>query len=106
MSGGTPAEAFAWEDGGWSRRLVTRCALARVCGACGTPLGRPIAFLGDAEETARNAFHAPPMHRACAEGLQGPVGATHLVLTAGFEFVRPGADDPDTRVRCAPNSLL
>ncbi|MCW2543217.1 MAG: hypothetical protein JWM40_769, partial [Frankiales bacterium] len=29
-----------------------------------------------------------------------------LVLTAGFEFVRPGRDDVDPEPRFAPNQLL
>jgi hypothetical protein len=90
-----------------SRRRVTQCALSRTCGACGESLGRPVAFLGSTEEQAANAFHAPPLHVACARRLQGTAaGLDVLVTTAGFEFERPGGDDPDRRVRMLPNSLL
>jgi hypothetical protein len=90
-----------------SRSRVTRSALSRVCGACDDSLGRPIAFLGTAEEQARNAFHAPPLHLACAQRLQGTEpGLDVLVTTAGFEFERPARDDLDQRVRFVPNSLL
>jgi hypothetical protein len=90
-----------------SRKRVTQCALSRICGACDESLGRPIAFLGTAEEQARNEFHAPPLHLACAERLRGSApGLDVLVTTAGFEFERPGRDDLDPRVRFRPNSVL
>jgi hypothetical protein len=92
-----------------SRRWVTQCALSRICGCCGESLGRPIAFLGTTEEVGRNAFHLPPMHTACAEDLRRAPAADprwELTLTAGFEFVRPGRDDPDPRPTFQPNSLL
>ncbi|MBZ5737574.1 hypothetical protein [Nocardioides mangrovi] len=88
-----------------SKRWVTQCALSRICGVCGESLGRPIAFLGTADEVARNAFHLPPMHLACATDL-GERDETEMVRTAGFEFVRPGRDDPDQRPRFEPNSVL
>ena len=88
-----------------SRRWATQCALSRICGVCGEPLGRPIAFRGTPREVGRNAFHLPPMHVACAATLrQRP--ETELVTTAGFEFVRPGRDDEDKRPTFQPNSLL
>ena len=72
-------------------------------------LGRPIAFLGTADEVARNAFHLPPMHVACAEDLRSGPGADptwQLVTTSGFEFVRPAREDLDQTPRFEPNSLL
>ena len=91
------------------RRWVTQCALSRVCGGCAMSLGRPIAFLGTAGEVARNAFHLPPMHLACAEELRRTPGADpdwQLVTTSGFEFVRPNREDLDQQPRFEPNSLL
>ena len=91
------------------RAWVTQCALSRICGGCAMSLGRPIVFLGTAEEVARNAFHLPPMHHDCAEELRGsPDGdpSWELVTTAGFEFVRPGRDELETRPTFQPNSLL
>ena len=91
------------------RRWVTQCALSRVCGGCARSLGRPIAFLGTAREVARNAFHLPPMHLACAEELRRTPGADpawQLVTTSGFEFVRPNREDLDQQPRFEPNSLL
>jgi hypothetical protein len=87
----------------WEKAWVTRCALSRICGVCSEPLGRPIAFVGSDEEIARNAFHAPPMHQACAEEV---VGAGRVVLTSGFEFVRPNREDLDRHPTFQPNSLL
>ena len=101
-------------------RRVTQCALSRVCGVCGSSLGRPIAFLGSQQEAARNAFHFPPAHLDCAErllaevdravvgvlGQDEPLAGWALVTTGGFEFVRPGRDDVDRRPVFEPNSLL
>jgi hypothetical protein len=86
------------------RSWVTRCALSRICGVCAEPLGRPIAFVGSAEEVGRNAFHLPPLHLDCAQVLVGET--THVVTTAGFEFVRPAKEDLDKRPTFQPNSLL
>ncbi|MGI8646319.1 MAG: hypothetical protein ACR2JD_08380 [Nocardioides sp.] len=100
--------SFAWGpsldelDG----RRVTQCALSRICGSCGTPLGRPIAFVGTAAEVGRNAFHAPPLHVSCGQSLVGERAEWSLVTTAGFEFVRPGREDDDRRPTFWPNSLL
>ncbi len=91
------------------RRRVTQCALSRVCGACAEQLGRPVVFLGDPDEVARNAFHAPPLHEECAQALVGAPGADPrwgVVRTAGFEFVRPGRDEVEDRPTFQPNSLL
>ena len=88
-------------------------------------LGRPVAFLGTPEEVARNAFHLPPMHLACAEELRrdagrrpGLAGGHHLRLRVrppGPRGPRPGArgssrtrcsDPPEQpRVRCYRRSL-
>jgi len=98
-------EAFRVRD----RRWVIQCALSRVCGCCAMSLGRPIAFLGTSDEVARNAFHLPPMHLACAQELRRTPGADpawRLVTTSGFEFVRPARDDLDPEPRFEPNSLL
>jgi len=86
------------------RAWVTRCALSRICGVCAEPLGRPIAFVGSAEEVGRNAFHLPPLHLDCAQVLVGE--ATQVVTTSGFEFVRPAKEDLDRRPTFQPNSLL
>ena len=91
------------------RSWVTQCALSRICGGCAMSLGRPIVFLGTAEEIDRNAFHLPPMHRECAEELVASSCADpewQLVTTAGFEFVRPAQEDEDRRPTFQPNSLL
>jgi hypothetical protein len=91
------------------RAWVTQCALARICGGCAMSLGRPVVFLGTAEEAARNAFHLPPMHQACAEELRRAPGADpewELVATSGFEFVRPSPDEVEDRPTFQPNSLL
>lgn len=98
---------FAWENGRVTRRMVVRCALARVCGACGRPLGRPIVFVGTPEEVARNTFHLPPLHAECADTVSDLVGSpTEVVQTSGFEFIRPVAGDVDPEPRYQPNSVL
>ena len=102
------------------KRRVTQCALSRICGVCGSGLGRPIAFLGSPREVGRNAFHFPPAHLACVQALLEevrdlPVGvlgqdepppAWEIVTTAGFEFVRPSSQDLDRRPTFQPNSIL
>ncbi len=117
MSGaGAPAGApFAWQtaaDGSLGDLVgarVTQCALSRICGVCAQSLGRPVVFLGTADEVGRNAFHAPPLHERCATSLPSWAGADpgwHSVRTAGFEFVRPVREDVDRRPTFQPNSLL
>ena len=86
------------------RKWVTQCALSRICGVCSRPLGRPIAFVGTAEEVGRNAFHLPPLHLECTSALVDDT--TQVVTTAGFEFVRPAKEDLDKRPTFQPNSLL
>ena len=101
------------------KRRVTQCALSRVCGVCGSGLGRPIAFLGSSYEVGRNAFHFPPCHLACAEALieayagvdqpvlgQAEVVSWVLVTTASFEFVRANREDLDRWPTFQPNQIL
>lgn len=105
---------FAWdaEGGGLGDlvgRRVTQCALSRICGVCAESLGRPVVFVGTPEEVGRNAFHAPPLHRACADDLlRSPYADPRwqAVATSGFEFVRPAREDLDKRPTFQPNSLL
>ena len=89
-----------------NRKRVVQCALSRICGSCAEGLGRPIAFVGTADEVGRNAFHFPPMHLACARALAARLEGTVVVTTAGFEFVRPRREDDDKRPTFQPNSLL
>lgn len=101
------------------RRRVTQCALSRICGVCGSGLGRPIAFLGSQLEVDRNGFHFPPAHDDCVRALldsladvsvpvldQDEVVDWVVVSVAGFEYVRPGRDDLDKRARFEPNSFV
>lgn len=98
---------FAWPEGDLDRRRVVQCALSRVCGGCGASLGRPIAFVGTAEEVARNAFAGPPLHEDCAHQLAGlGWGGSEIVRTGGFEFVRPTGIDLDKSPRFVPNSII
>jgi hypothetical protein len=87
---------------------------------CGSALGRPIAFLGSADEADRNAFHFPPCHLECARAMleavaevQVPVlglvvarPAWVLTTTAAFEFVRPSRGDADPRPTFQPHEVL
>jgi hypothetical protein len=102
------------------RRRVTQCALSRVCGVCGSPLGRPLAFVGSPVEADRNAFHFPPCHVECAQALLDavapldvavlgqpePVAAWVLTTTAAFDYVRPGREDEDRRPTFEPYEVL
>ena len=101
-------QLFAWGDSldDLVGARVTQCALSRICGGCGRPLGRPVAFVGTSTEVGRNAFHAPPLHESCARDVLGRRDDWELVTTAGFEFVRPGREDVDRRPTFQPNSLL
>jgi hypothetical protein len=101
-------------------RRVTQCALSRVCGACGVPLGRPLAFIGSPDEAERNAFHFPACHVECAQALLDAVAylrapvlgqpetVTSWVLTTtpAFEYVRPGREDDDRRPTFQPYEVL
>jgi hypothetical protein len=112
----TAADPFAWtfegdESPPAPERLngprVTQSALARICGVCAEPLGRPVAFVGTHDEVGRNAFHAPPLHVACAEDVRARLEPSWTItLTGGFEFVRPSREDDDRRPTFQPNSLL
>ncbi|WP_345265066.1 hypothetical protein [Nocardioides nanhaiensis] len=102
---------FAWEGSlrKVARKRVIQCALSRICGVCRASLGRPVAFVGTPQEVARNEFHFPPLHAACADQLCAFDAADpswQVVTTSGFELVRAGRDDPDPEPRFAPNSLL
>ncbi len=101
-------QLFAWGDSldDLVGARVTQCALSRICGGCGRPLGRPVAFVGTPTEVGRNAFHAPPLHVECARDLLDERGDWELVTTAGFEFVRSNREDLDRRPTFQPNSLL
>ena len=56
---------------------------------------------------ARNAFHAPPLHITCAESVRQTLDPSwHVVLTSGFEFVRPAREDRDRRPTFQPNSIV
>ncbi len=101
-------QLFAWGDSldDLVGARVTQCALSRICGGCGRPLGRPIAFVGTTAEVGRNAFHAPPLHLSCAQELVAGRREWELVTTAGFEFVRPGREDVDKRPTFQPNSRI
>jgi hypothetical protein len=102
------------------KRRVTQCALSRICGVCGSGLGRPIAFLGSRLEADRNAFHFPPSHLECVEALLeetrdlevGVLGQDEppttwvIMTTAAFEFVRPSSEDRDRRPTFQPTSIL
>lgn len=101
------------------KRRVTQCALSRICGVCGSGLGRPIAFLGSAQEAGANAFHFPPCHVDCAESLlaayagvdqpvvgQNEVAPWVLVTTPSFEFVRANREDIDRRPTFQPHTVL
>jgi hypothetical protein len=114
---GVPGEASIR---GLDRRRVTQCALSRVCGVCGATLGRPLAFVGSAEEADRNAFHFPACHVECAQALldvvatldvpvlgqPAPVDPWVLVTTPAFEFVRPSASEGDRRPTFQPYEVL
>ena len=102
------------------RRRVTQCALSRVCGVCGATLGRPLAFVGSAEEADRNAFHFPACHVECAQALLDvvarlavpvlgqpvPVDPWVLVTTPAFEFVRPSSGEDDRWPTFQPYEVL
>jgi len=102
------------------QRRVTQCALSRICGVCGTGLGRPLAFVGSQRDVDRMAFRFPACHVDCAEallaayaGVAAPVlgqdtapAGWVVVTTASFEFVRPSKDDADRRPSFQPNGVL
>ena len=114
---GARTAPFAWDPAATdlgpveslNRERVTQCALSRVCGSCGRPLGRPVAFVGTPQEVGRNAFYAPPLHLECATALLALPGADatwKVLTTSGFEFVRPGRDEVEEHPTFQPNSVV
>lgn len=123
---GTPDQPPpSWRDGLPSARTldhrrVTQCALSRVCSICGAALGRPLTFLGTAEERDRLAFHLPPAHLDCVESLlrewgpvrealggqPAPVSSWVVLTTGGFDYNRPITGQDDRRASFAPNSVI
>lgn len=108
-AGGLPVP-FACEDDDGTldhsvvvRKRAIRCALSRICGICGEPLSRPIAFFGSLAEVGDGQFRFPPTHVACARAtldLFAPIGGPHLgrneapmdwvlLTTGGFDLIRP-----------------
>lgn len=91
------------DDGRIIKKRAIQCALSRICAACGEPLTRPVAFIGDHEEAAVALFAYPPLHPTCAQALLervAPLGDGHLgraeappawtiVRTGGFDLIRP-----------------
>ncbi|MDR7085287.1 hypothetical protein J2X11_000126 [Aeromicrobium panaciterrae] len=123
-SGGLPVP-FACEDDDGSldhssvvKRRAIRCALSRICGICGEPLTRPVAFLGPEAEWRSGLFTFPPTHHACATealNLFAPLGGKHLgqaepplqwalVATGGFDLIRPTTHGGIIQFR--PNSVI
>jgi hypothetical protein len=108
-----------FEHGVLVKARVVQCALSRVCGLCGRSLSWGVTFLGSPEEADANVFHFPPLHRGCAEAaldLYAPLGVpvlgqslvVHewaLVVTGGFELIRPESRAGDMRMRSGPNSV-
>lgn len=45
---------------------VLRCIEERLCGICGTSLGKLCVFIGGPESVANRCFSDPPMHEECA----------------------------------------
>ncbi len=65
---------FAWGDSldDLVGKRVTQCALSRICGVCGEPLGRPIAFVGTAARGRPQRLPPPAAaHRLCATSCAG-----------------------------------
>jgi hypothetical protein len=117
---------FACGDDGLGepvRKRCIQCALSRICAMCGRSLSWDVTFVGAPEEAARNEFRMPPMHGECAEVAvttarpaldaalladAGPRPAAEqwaVVVTGGFELLRPGAGEAEMRVLFAPNSV-
>ena len=89
-------------DLGLDKAKVIQCALSRICGVCAETLGRPVAFLGSAEEAEAQRVPLPTDARALRGDRARALGADwtaalghpsaprewRLVTTSGFEFVR------------------
>ena len=101
------------------KKLVLQCALSRICGLCGRSLSWGVTFVGSPEEAEANAFHFPPLHEACADaalatyprlgvpvlGQAVPLDTWALVVTGGFELVRPTSRGGDMRVHFTANAV-
>ncbi len=101
------------------KKRVLQCALSRICGLCGRSLSWGVTFVGSLEEAGANAFHFPPLHQECAEaaldvyprlgvpvlGQDAPLDEWVLVVTGGFELVRPASRQEDMRVTFTANSV-
>jgi hypothetical protein len=101
------------------KKRAIQCALSRICGLCGLPLTYGVTLVGSPAEAEANAFHFPPLHHECAHaalGLYPPLevpvlgqpAVTHewaLVVTGGFELVRPARRTADMRVEFHPNAV-
>jgi hypothetical protein len=106
------------ELGAVVKARVVQCALSRICGLCGLSLSYGVTFLGSPAEAEAGLFHFPPLHRECAEAalelyppLAVPVLGQQLVLhewamvvTGGFELIRPASREGDMRMAFRPNS--
>ena len=82
------------EDGSGRADVVLKpraiqCALSRICGVCAQPLTRPIAFVGSSVEVSFAEFWFPPVHEPCGRQLVEAGRASAVVLTAGFDLLRP-----------------
>jgi hypothetical protein len=100
------------------KKRVVQCALSRICGLCGRSLSYGVTFLGSPEEAEANLFHFPPLHRACAEAalelyprlgvpVLGQLLVLHewaMVVTGGFELIRPQSREGDMRMAFRMNS--
>ena len=101
------------------KKRVVQCALSRICGLCGRSLSWGVTFLGSPAEAEANLFHFPPLHRSCAEaalavypalgvpvlGQQRVLTEWALVVTGGFELIRPASREGDMRMAFRPNSV-
>jgi len=101
-----------------NRKRLIQCALSRICGLCGRSLTWGVTFLGSPQEADEELFHFPPLHRECAEaalelypplrvaglGQQLVLDEWAMVVTGGFELIRPESRDGDMRVAFRPNS--
>ncbi|CAN5610921.1 hypothetical protein BH10ACT10_BH10ACT10_13830 [soil metagenome] len=101
------------------KKLVLQCALSRICGLCGESLSWGVTFVGSPEEEEANAFYFPPSHEACADaalaiypplgvpvlGQTVPLDTWALVVTGGFELVRPTSRAGDMRVHFTANAV-
>jgi hypothetical protein len=100
------------------KKRAIQCALSRICGLCGESLTWGVTFLGSPAEADDNLFHFPPLHQECAEAalelyppLAVPVLGQQLVLhewalvvTGGFELIRPASRKSDMRMSFRTNS--